>query len=319
MINLISHYIRRFLDAYRDTKRIVNHYDLIKLNGIYIIVKIFIIRFFYSFSFLRNYDQIKYKNEKIHSNYFIEKEINLHESLKKIDEIGYSPIYNISSDFKNSLLNVVLNSKNLDTKKIHINPNDLYKIKEETIEQYLKRLTKLKVTRISGFLDLNKQKLLKDFLTSKEILSVVENYLNCKGISINANFFISNPVEKSEKEKFNTAQIFHWDNDFKKFLKLYIYLTDVDSSAGPHLFVEKTHKFKKRRHRLCRVYSDNNIYKHYDNFKEFTGKSGSSFFVDSYGLHKGESPKEKSRIILNIHFGAGKILYTPGDVYFESN
>ena len=59
--------------------------------------------------------------------------------------------------------------------------------------------------------------------------------------------------------------------------------------------------------------------KYYDDIKEFTGKSGSTFFVDSYGLHKGEAPKGKSRILLNIHFGSGKILYSPGDIFHKIN
>lgn len=319
MFKLIGHYIKKFIDALRDTKRIVHYFNLIKLNGYFIIIKIFVIRFFYSFSNFRNKISASYKKEKINTNYFNEKEIDIYNSIKKIDEIGYSPIYNINSNVKEKFLDMILNSKNLHTKKLNINPDEVLKQKNENLNQYLDRLTKLKVSRMTGFLDLNNHSLLKDFLTSKEVMSIVKNYLNTKGVSINAMYFISNPVLNNEKQKHNDAQAFHWDNDFRKFLKLYIYLTDVDSSAGPHVFVEKTHKFKERRHSLCRVYSDKSVYKYYDDIKEFTGKSGSTFFVDSYGLHKGEAPKEKSRILLNIHFGSGKILYSPGDIFHKIN
>tara|TARA_B110000977_G_C10764422_1_gene372048 strand:- start:305 stop:529 length:225 start_codon:yes stop_codon:yes gene_type:complete len=57
----------------------------------------------------------------------------------------------------------------------------------------------------------------------------------------------------------------------------------------------------------------------YSKIKEFTGKSGFSFCVDSYGLHKGKVPKKNSRILLNIHFGSGKILYSSNDIHMKIN
>ena len=62
------------------------------------------------------------------------------------------------------------------------------------------------------------------------------------------------------------------------------------------------------------LFKDDDIYKSYKKVKEFTGKAGSAFFVDSYGLHKANPPKKKSRIMLNVHFGSGKILYSPNDL-----
>ena len=35
--------------------------------------------------------------------------------------------------------------------------------------------------------------------------------------------------------------------------------------------------------------------------KIFYGKAGSCFFVDGYGLHKGETPYLKPRLMINIH------------------
>lgn len=314
MTHLIPHYIRRFLDAYRDTVRITKHADLIKLNGLLVIFKLFIIRFFYSFSFIRNSKKINYSNENISSEYFLEEELDISKEVKQIDTLGYSKIYNINKNLKDQLLKMVFECKDLDFKKLDLPLSEVSKNKEENLEEYFSRLKKNKVSRISGYLDLKKESVLKNFLSSKEILHVIKNYLNPKFVSINASFFISNPVETSEKEKYSNAQFFHWDNDFKKFLKFYIYLTDIDGDSGPHIFVEKSHKLKKRQHKLCRVFNDDNIYQSYKNVKEFHGKSGSAFFVDSYGIHKGKAPKNKSRILLNIHFGSGKILYSKNDI-----
>ena len=81
---------------------------------------------------------------------------------------------------------------------------------------------------------------------SDEVLNIAKNYLNTKEISINASFFISNPLETSENEKYKNAQYFHWDNDFTKFVKLYIYLNDVNYDNGPHIFIPETHKLKSK-------------------------------------------------------------------------
>ena len=314
MIQIVSHYIRRFLDACRDTVRINKHANLIELNGIFIIVKLFIIRFFYSFNFIRNFKKINFKDETLNSEFFIEKELKISNEIEQIDRLGYSDVYNINHTVKKELLDMVLDCKDLDSKKLDYSLAEILKKKDENLDEYFLRLKQNKVSRVSGYLDLKKKSILKDFLTSKEVLSIVKNYLNPKHISINASFFISNPVETSEKKKYSDAQFFHWDNDFTKFLKFYVYLTDIDTDSGPHIFVEKSHKFKKKQHKLCRVFNDNDIYQNYEKIKEFHGKSGSAFFVDSYGLHKGKSPKKKSRILLNIHFGSGKILYSKNDI-----
>jgi hypothetical protein len=43
------------------------------------------------------------------------------------------------------------------------------------------------------------------------------------------------------------------------------------------------------------------------------------FFVDSFGIHKGIPPLKGHTLMLNIHFGRGKILYTKYDKYIKLN
>ena len=152
---------------------------------------------------------------------------------------------------------------------------------------------------------------------SDSIMEFAKAYLGCNNFSVNATFFVSNPLQITEEEKYRNAQYFHWDNDFRKFFKLYIYLTDVELDSGPHIYIPKTHKNKLPEYKLCRLYSDKKIYSNYPNPKVFTGKAGSLFLVDSYGLHKGETPKSQSRLMLNVHYGTGKILYTKNDQYIN--
>ena len=317
-MNIFAFYIRHTLDAFRDTNRIVRHFDLIKLNGISVIFKLFFIRFFYAFSFIRNLSKPK-KIKSNTENVFFENSVNTLNCIKDIHKKGYSEKFQLKEEYKKNFLNYIFECKNLDLKKLDYSTNDILKKKNENLDDYFVRLKKMKISRVTGYFDLKKPSEFKNFLISKEILNIVQSYLNTRLVSINASFFISNPVEISDDIKYQNAQFFHWDNDFRKFVKLYIYLNDVDEHSGPHVFVEQTHKTKDKNHKLCRLYSDISIYEKYpqSNIIKFTGSSGSTFFVDSYGIHKGEVPTKKSRILLNIHFGVGKILYSQGDIYVK--
>lgn len=317
-MNIFAFYIRHTLDAFRDTNRIVGYFNLIRLNGVFVIFEIFLIRFFYAFSFIRNLSKPNKKILNTKYNYF-KGSVDAIGCVNDLDNEGHSSIFQLKEQYKKSFLNYIYECKNLDLKKLNYPTTDVIKKKYENLDDYFTRLKKMKISRVTGHLNLKNSSELKNFLVSKEVLNIVQSYLNTNSVSINAAFFISNPLEISEEIKYQNAQYFHWDNDFRKFLKLYIYLNDVDEYSGPHVFVKKTHKCKNRNHKLCRLYSDNQIYEKYSksNIVKFTGSSGSAFFVDSYGIHKAEVPTKKSRILLNIHFGVGKIMYTKGDIFIN--
>ena len=304
-MKFIIFFSKLFLDAIRDTYKIIKYFDLVKINGHVVILKLFMIGFFYAFPIIRN---LKKKNLNL-SNI----EVDANKSLNDLCNRGYTEIAQLKKeifiDIKNEVLanesNIVLKKKTFD--------GLIYKQKNETLSQYLDRLKKNNVSRISGSLNIEKCSALKRLIISKDIIDIASKYINSKRLSINVSYFISLPVKTSESEKYKNAQYFHWDNDFTKFLKLYIYLSDVDEGSGPHVYIEGTHKSKRFEHSLTRLYSDEEIYESYPNIKKFYGESGSFFFTDSYGLHKGEVPVTSPRIMLNIHFGSNKIKYHAND------
>ena len=63
-------------------------------------------------------------------------------------------------------------------------------------------------------------------------MDLAKKYINYNSISVSALCYISNPTQTSESEKKDNAQYFHYDNDFKKFFKVFIYLSDVSLAAG---------------------------------------------------------------------------------------
>ena len=320
-MNTTIFFSKLLLDAFRDTHKVCKYFKLIKLNNYLVIVKIFVIKFFYSFENIRNRIKNKKINNNMRNNSVFIKDINfnINKIINDLDNLGHSKIFELNNKVRDDLLNLSLEAENFDLNKIKIDKDTkaLKKQKDEDIQSYIARLKNIGISRLTSTINLNQQSKLTEFITSPEVLNLARGYLNSDKISINATFFISNPLKITEEEKYKNAQYFHWDNDFTKFFKMYIYLNDVDENTGPHIFVPGTHKNKSISNKLCRLYSDENIKNNYDSFKKFLGKAGSIFFVDGYGIHKGELPNKNFRLMMNIHFGRGKILYSKNDKYIE--
>ncbi len=313
-------YIKVFLDAYRDTKRVIKHFNLISINGVMILPKLFYIKLVYSISFFRNFHKIKIKDNYSFNNLFTEKEIYSGDLTEKIDIDGHTETYTLKKELKEIFINEIFLNKDIEYKNKNnrkIDQQLLIRQTDESLTSYFEKLKINKISRITSFIDLKKNSSIKSFLTSKPVISLAKNYLNTNTISISSNFFISTPLEISREEKYSNAQYFHWDNDFSKFFKLYIYLTDVEEDSGPHIFIPKTHKNKLFESSLARLFDDDLIYNSYKNKIKYKGKSGSIFFTDGYGLHKGETPTQKPRLIINAHFGKGKIFYSNKDILYR--
>ena len=315
-MNKVAFPIRLFLDALRDTIKVINHFELTKINNRFIYFRLFLIKLFFSNQWIRNL----IKTKKVELKNLKESETfngSTSQILESLDMKGYSELFNLNDRKLSELRTLVYESEDYDRKKIDSKNFSLKKKYNEDEQEYFNRLRSIGISRLTGTINLNNNNSLIEMILSKSVLEIAASYLNCRDISINATFFISNTMTISEKEKYTNAQYFHWDNDFTKFLKLYIYLTDVEDGCGPHIYIPFTHKRKKPEHKLCRLYSDKNIFNSYDKKKVFYGKAGSCFFVDGYGLHKGETPYLKPRLMVNIHFGREKILYSKNDKYIK--
>ena len=221
-MNYFSFFIRKLLDSYRDTSKMINFYQMKKINNYQIFIKLFLIKFFFSFQFLRNLQKIKKKalntkDENNENKYFDFKQV-----LYDLDEKGYSSLFKLDAKKIHNFNELILNSKNHDFQKTsNIKIDEIYKKKNESNENYIERMQKLNISRITGFVDLKKENEISSFLLSNNTLNLASKYLNTEKISISASYFMSFPSNLSENEKIMNAQFFHWDNDFTKFFKLY--------------------------------------------------------------------------------------------------
>lgn len=97
------------------------------------------------------------------------------------------------------------------------------------------------------------------------------------------------------------TQSFHRDIDTLNSLKLFIYLTEVDSDSGPHVYIKGSHNSPYRTSK-GKQHDDNELKKKFKNtdIVSFEGKSGYSFVADTFGFHKGLTPLKKNRLVLQI-------------------
>ena len=88
--------------------------------------------------------------------------------------------------------------------------------------------------------------------------------------------------------------------------KVFIYLSDVSHNAGPHSLLQKQ-TLKTFKHIVAERIDDGEITKFYnkENIKVFDGKEGNIIVEDTFGLHKGSSPINQSRVMLILIYGHG--------------
>lgn len=141
----------------------------------------------------------------------------------------------------------------------------------------------------------------------KKLLGIIENYLcGLPIIDIIASWW-NFPSDKADH---TAAQLWHFDMDRPKWLKVFIYLTDCNEDNGPHCYVNSTNNnakipFKIRSHGYARL-EDNIIESYYEknNIKTFTAKKGTVLIEDTRGLHKGLKVEKGNRLLLQCQYSS---------------
>ena len=132
---------------------------------------------------------------------------------------------------------------------------------------------------------------------------VARRYLGTEPVLANCVIWWSYPPADLERD---TAPLedyaFHFDIDDYKFLKLFLYLNDVDEDNGPHVIIAGAHRrrtiFEKLHRRLTHQQA---LTRYGDQIRTMTGRRGTGFFEDTFCYHKGARPK-KRRLVLQIEY-----------------
>lgn len=159
--------------------------------------------------------------------------------------------------------------------------------------------------------ELRKSELIQSIISSDYILSVVRSYLRSNWLLLKSvNLWFSFPSQKASSE---SAQLFHYDQAALKWLKVFIFLSNVRPQNGPHCCVLGTHKPRsKPQQLLSRGYSrisDNDILSFFDEgqIAEFCVPRGSIVFGDTNAYHKGRQLLSGYRCVLELDFASNTI------------
>lgn len=108
------------------------------------------------------------------------------------------------------------------------------------------------------------------------------------------------------------AEHFHRDFDDYRFIKLFCYLTDVDETSGPHVFVRGSHRVNKHIE-ARRPLPDDLVAKEFgvDNILRIVGPAGTAFLENSFGVHRGMPAASRPRLIFQILYALRPLIYSP--------
>jgi hypothetical protein len=133
-------------------------------------------------------------------------------------------------------------------------------------------------------------------------LRVAQEYLGCEPINDLVAMWWSTSASKQPSS--GAAQLYHFDMDWIKFVKFFVYLTDVTDQTGPHCYVAGSHRRKPQSLLRDGRFRDEELEEHYASvdFIELTGPKGTVFVADTRGFHKGKPVKSGNRLMFQIEF-----------------
>lgn len=142
---------------------------------------------------------------------------------------------------------------------------------------------------------------IQDIIADPVVHSMARQYLNSQAIIVNTSLWWTTPYGCTEPSS-ALAQLYHFDMDRIKFLKFFLYITDVDTASGPHCYVRGSCQRKPRALLEDRRFQDAEIAAHYNfsDIKEIIAPRGTFFAVDTHGFHKAKLPTAGNRLAFQI-------------------
>jgi hypothetical protein len=106
----------------------------------------------------------------------------------------------------------------------------------------------------------------------------------------------------------SSAQRFHFDNDRSRFIKTFVYLTDVGMTNGPHTYVPRSHREKPKELLHGQRLSDSDVARFYpeSGWEVIMGPRGTVFFADTQGFHKGGHLAAGERAMFQINLASDR-------------
>ena len=140
-------------------------------------------------------------------------------------------------------------------------------------------------------------------VADRSLLEVARRYLEAEPIQDLVAMWWSVATEETADTS-AAAQRFHFDLDRLRFLKVFVYLTDVDVDTGPHVYVPGSHRPNEvpASLRADRRFDDREVEALLGSPVSIHGERGTVFLADTRGLHKGRPVRSGHRLVLQTEY-----------------
>jgi hypothetical protein len=143
-------------------------------------------------------------------------------------------------------------------------------------------------------------------MADTSILALAERYLGATPVLDTVNLWWT--AKQGAVPDSNAAQLWHFDMDRVRWVKFFMYLTDVTPQSGPHCFVAGSHCTggipKRLRDKGYVRLTDEDVAREYkaEAIKTICAPRGSILVEDTRGLHKGLPVLSGDRLMLEFEF-----------------
>lgn len=162
--------------------------------------------------------------------------------------------------------------------------------------------------------DLKSNKLFQRVSNDQLFVAVASHYLNAPAYAIDSTLWFSFPSAAPSSE---TAQLFHYDLDTLRWLKVFIYLSNVGPDNGPHEYIPASHRAEFKPYKILRKeygrYSDDEMNRYCESGpKIICADEGTVVFADTRCFHKGNVVNAGYRLMFSPIYAASRVGYFHG-------
>lgn len=159
--------------------------------------------------------------------------------------------------------------------------------------------------------DLKADKLIEELVNDPVLINIATAYLGAEACPLNYCLWYTFPADQPSSE---AAQLFHYDLDTLRWLKIFIFLSDVGPENGPHEYVEGSHRPGTKPVELLRRdyarLSDADVNRYYaGRRKQLIAPKGSVVLADTRCFHKGVNPASGYRLVLQPIYAPSQLSY----------
>lgn len=154
---------------------------------------------------------------------------------------------------------------------------------------------------------------LTKFALQKSLLTVVQEYMGLPLNRILCNVTIDalfrEKAEHVRSDGYDGAVNFHRDIDAWRWLKVFVYLNDVEEGGGQHEVYLNSHKYFPKKLWDIRRYSKNELEEYFPKFCLYViGPAGTCFAENTINFHRGAPPEKKSRLLMTAVYFDDSVL-----------